>query len=450
MKWFLSLLAIAAAAHSIRAAGPEFDWAISAGGKLHDKVRGLAVDPSGNILLTGEFTGEAAFGDIQLKAAGSMDFFVAKVSPEGKFLWARSGGGSKIDRGYAVATDNQGNCVVTGHFESADAVFGTHKPQLAGDYDAFAAKYDARGELVWFQAFGGKGYDYGHGVGTDAAGNAVVTGALAGDGMLAGQPIGEQGPARMFAIKFDPAGKVAWHRVATGKGNSTGHGIAVDRAGNSFVGGAHGGPGSLAGTEFGAKPGRDILVAKIDPTGKVTWIHDGFSSDSAMAHEICADETGRVWVSGMFKGKLKTGMGEQASQGDSDLLVAALDSSGKRLWTKTAGGPKIDYGLGVATDGNGNAFLTGSFTGKVRFGDRELDSGAASDIFVAGLDPKGEILLLLQATGKATDHAYTIAHHRGYLYLSGACSGEARFGDKTLANRGSNDIFLARVRLAPR
>lgn len=449
MRRFLSMLAIAAAGQSIQAAGPEFDWAISAGGKLHDKVRGLAVDPSGNILVTGEFTGEAAFGDIQLKAAGSMDFFVAKVSPGGKFLWVRSGGGSKIDRGYAVAADGQGNCVVTGHFESPDAVFGSHKPPLAGDYDAFAAKYDARGELVWFQAFGGKGYDYGHGVGTDDAGNAVVTGALTGAGMLSGQAIGEPGPSRIFAIKFDPAGKVAWHRVATGTGNSTGHGIAVDRAGNSFVGGAHGGPGSLAGVGFGAKPGRDIFVAKLDPAGKVAWIHDGFGSDSAMAHEICADEAGRVWVSGMFNEKLKTGMGEQASQGVSDLLMAALDSSGRRLWTKTAGGPKIDYGLGVATDGKGNAFLTGSFTGKVRFGDRELDSGAASDIFVAGMGPKGDILWLLQASGKATDHAYTIAHHQGFLYLSGACSGEARFGDKTLANLGSNDIFLARVRLAP-
>ena len=87
--------------------------------------------------------------------------------------------------------------------------------------------------------------------------------------------------------------------------------------------------------------------------------------------------------------------------------------------------------------------------GKVRFGDRELDSGAASDIFVAGLDSRGEFRWLLQATGKATDHAYTIAHHQGLLYLSGACSGEARFGGKIAPHRGSNDIFVARVRIAP-
>lgn len=449
MTMFTAAALMAAMTTSAPAADPVVDWVISAGGKLHDKVRGLAVDPQGNIFLTGEFTGEAAFGDITLKAAGSMDFFVAKVSPQGKFLWVRAGGGAKIDRGYAVAADDRGNCVVTGHFESSDAVFGSHKPALAGEYDAFAARYDANGELAWFHAFGGKGYDYGHGVGMDGAGNAVVTGALAGSGTLAGQAIGESGPSRIFCAKFDPAGKVAWARVATGAGNSTGHGIAVDRAGNSYVGGAAGGEAALAGLEFCKKPGRDILVAKLDPSGKAVWIHDGFGSDSAMVHEICADETGRVWVSGMFKGKLKTGAGEVASHGDSDLLVAALDASGKRAWTRVAGGPRIDYGLGVATDGQGNAFLTGSFSGKVRFGDRELDSGPAADIFIAGLDSKGEFRWLLQPKGKATDHAYTIAHHQGLLYLSGACSGEANFGDKPITHRGSNDIFLSRVRLAP-
>ena len=49
---------------------PVFEWAISAGGTLHDKTRGIAVDPSGNILLTGEFTGTATFGEQTLTAVG--------------------------------------------------------------------------------------------------------------------------------------------------------------------------------------------------------------------------------------------------------------------------------------------------------------------------------------------------------------------------------------------
>ncbi|MFN6051757.1 MAG: hypothetical protein ACK47R_13075, partial [Planctomycetia bacterium] len=88
---------------------PEFEWVATAAGKLHDKVRCICSDPAGNIFLTGEFTGTTTFGAHVLTSAGGMDFFVAKVDPAGKFLWVKSGGGDKIDRGYGISADRDGN-----------------------------------------------------------------------------------------------------------------------------------------------------------------------------------------------------------------------------------------------------------------------------------------------------------------------------------------------------
>ncbi|MCA9117812.1 MAG: SBBP repeat-containing protein, partial [Planctomycetaceae bacterium] len=82
VAFLLALSGFAAAAHTAvadtPASPPEFEWAISAAGPEHDKTRGLAVDPDGNVLVTGEFTGTAAFGDHKRTAVGSMDFFIAK------------------------------------------------------------------------------------------------------------------------------------------------------------------------------------------------------------------------------------------------------------------------------------------------------------------------------------------------------------------------------------
>src|SRR5947209_6421048 len=108
---------------SLAAAEPEFLWASAAGGAGNDKTRCVAVDRAGNVFLTGEVTGEVKFADITRQSAGGMDCFVAKLDPDGRFLWAQLGGGGKVDRGYAVATDAAGNCYVTGHYESADAEF---------------------------------------------------------------------------------------------------------------------------------------------------------------------------------------------------------------------------------------------------------------------------------------------------------------------------------------
>jgi len=122
---------------------PQFEWVIQAGGKLHDKTRGIAVDGKGNVYLT-------------LTSNKLMDFFIAKVDPKGKFLWVRSGGGSKIDRGYAITVDDLGNSYVTGHYESTDAKFEDVSLPNSGDYDIFVAKYNSSGKMLWIKTAGGK------------------------------------------------------------------------------------------------------------------------------------------------------------------------------------------------------------------------------------------------------------------------------------------------------
>lgn len=134
------------------------------------------------------------------------------------------------------------------------------------------------------------------------------------------------------------------------------------------------------------------------------------------------------------------------------MTILAAKAIGKRLWTKTAGGAGIDYGLGVATDGRGNSFLTGSFTGRVDFDGTPHNSSPhtsnpPSDIHIVKYDRTGTLRWFQQAGSDKTDHAYTIvSDSQANLYLSGACSGAAKFGGQSISNLGSNDIFLAKLK----
>jgi outer membrane protein assembly factor BamB len=243
-------------------------------------------------------------------------------------------------------------------------------------------------------------------------------------------------------------GKLLWSRAADGKGSSSGHAVAVDRSGNCYIGGYAGGESTLGGQPIRNAAGQDILVAKFDPKGNVGWLHAGHGSSSAMIHELAADATGNVRAAGMFRKELKLADRSVAGQGEHDMLLTAFDSSGRRLWTKTAGGPGIDYGLGVALDENGDSSMTGSFTGRVEFDGVSHESrGKASDIQIVQYDRAGHLRWFVQAGGNQTDHAYTIVSDgKGSLYLSGACQGNATFGDHAIQNRGSNDIFLAKLK----
>ena len=428
---------------------PAFAWATSASGLKNEKTRCINVDAEGNVFFAGEATDEVKFGDTTAKSSGGMDFFIAKLDSKGQFLWAHMGGGSLVDRGYGVATDTAGNCYVTGHYQSTDADFSGTKLTNRGDYDVFVAKYDRAGKLAWIQTAGGKGYDYGHAIAVDGKGDVIVSGAVVGEAEFGEVKIPNEPGSHIFCAKYHADGKLVWAKAATGKAGGSGHGIAVDGQGNIYIGGLSSGSG-----QFGEKPlvtpkGSSAVVAKLSPQGDVQWITQQFGEPSCLFHEITCDKEGRVWASGMFKGQATLGGETFNTTGakDSDAFLSHFDTNGKLLWSRVGQGPAVDYGLGVATDGQGNSFLTGEFTEIFKLGGEELRSRGSTDVYVAKFDAKGTLRWITQGGGDKGDNAYTmVCDAQGNLFFGGSFGGTAKFGDATITSGGSNDLYGAKLR----
>ena len=60
--------------------------------------------------------------------------------------WNTFGGGSGYDYGNAIVTDSSGNVYATGY---SAATWGSPKRSYTGSADAFVAKYDKDGNLIW-------------------------------------------------------------------------------------------------------------------------------------------------------------------------------------------------------------------------------------------------------------------------------------------------------------
>lgn len=427
---------------------PKFAWATGMGGAKNDKTRAINVGRDGDVFLAGEATEDIKFGDTVVKGHGGMDFFLARLDPQGKPRWVRTWGGSLIDRGYGVVADAEGNAYVTGHYQSTDAEFAGKPVANRGDYDLFVAKYDREGNMVWLQTGGGKGYDYGHGIAIDSKGDVVVTGAVVGDAEFGEQKFPNDPGAHIFCAKYHPDGSLVWARVATGKTGGSGHGVAVDGQDNIYIGGLAYGTG-----QFGDKPlvtpkGASAVVAKVTAAGDVAWISQQFGEPSCLFHEITCDREGRVWASGMFKGKATLGEETFTTTGekDPDAMLCHFDKDGKLLWARVGQGPATDYGLGVATDGKGNSYLTGEFSDTFRLGGAELHSRGFTDVYVAKFDVKGGLSWITQAGGDKGDNAYTmVCDPAGNLYLGGSFGGTSKFDDAEITSVGSNDLYGAKL-----
>lgn len=442
-------LALAFAITSLHAAKPEFEWVAAGGGAKGDKTRAVAFDHEGNVFLAGETTDDGTFGSQKRTGLGGTDFFLTKVSKDGRFLWVRSLGGSLVDRGYGVATDAAGNAYVTGHHQSTDAQANGQTLPNAGDYDVFVAKYDPAGTLQWVRTAGGKGYDYGHGIVVDAKGDIIITGSLVGEAKFGDVTVNAGSTTRpVFCAKYDAAGTLKWVKTTSGKFSGSGHGLGVDAQNAIYIGGSGGGVGSIGSVPVEVAKGQAGVVLKLSSEGEGVWVATLPGVPSTAFHEITVDATGRTWCAGMFKGELNGGPVRTTGDKDNDGVLAHFSPEGKLVWSHVIQGPAVDYCLGVTTDNTGRCFVTGEFSETATFAGRALKSQGATDIYTAAFDEKGSLEWLVQTGGAKGDNAYCMAWHpSGKIIFSGACVAPATFGGQTMSSPGAAEAYGAVLQL---
>jgi hypothetical protein len=217
-----------------------FLWVRKAGGGAEDDARSIAVGPAATVYVAGFFAGNASFGSASLTSQGGTlrDMFLAQYSTDGTLVWVRQGGGTGEDEANGVATDDQGNALVTGSF-FGPAAFGTNN--LSGNgTDIFVVKYDSTGVARWARKAGGNDSIYGdagRGIASDASGNVYLTGYFSGTGNFGATNLTSSGFNEIFAAKYDPSGTLMWVRKAGGQNIDIGYSLAVSGTNRVFVGG---------------------------------------------------------------------------------------------------------------------------------------------------------------------------------------------------------------------
>ena len=148
---------------------------------------GIAVDNTGNVLVTGFFRGLVDFdpsseGVDNHSTNGYSDIFVTKLHNDGSYSWTQTIGGELNDHGWDIVTDSKGNTLLTGEFASPtvdfDPTFGVDEHSTHGDYDIFVMKLYFDGSYGWTCTYGGEDEDEGHSVVVDKTKNILLAGSF--------------------------------------------------------------------------------------------------------------------------------------------------------------------------------------------------------------------------------------------------------------------------------
>lgn len=407
----------AALALPAAASGPvSISWTAQFGTRYPDDANGLAMDPSGNLYVIGQTSGELP----GQKALGMIDCFVRRVDALGHEVWTRQFGTPERDLPKGVGLDDGGNVYVVGQ------TFGTLPGQTSGGgWDAFVRKYSPAGDELWTRQFGGGGAESAAAVRLDHAGNAYVVGGTRGT--LPGQT--SVGDWDAFLVKFDPAGNTVWSRQFGTVDEDYGMAVVLDGNGYPIVAGET--AGLLAGAATAG--GLDSFVREYDPAGNVIWTRQFGSKGDDYAVGAAVSPAGAVLVAGTTFGTLPG----QTSKGDTDAYVVAFNGKGGDLWQSQFGTSGADDAEAIAFDGAGHGFVTGRVGGDLP-GAR---SNGGTDAFLAALGPTGAVLWTRQFGGPADDYALGLAIGRGGFFMAGGTTG-ALPGQ---TNLGQRDAFLVNM-----
>src|SRR5437588_650718 len=97
------------------------------------------------------------------------------------------------------------------------------------------------------------------------------------------------------------------------------------------------------------------------------WAHSGGTNTLITGSGVAIDVKGNIYAAGSFYGKANFGGKELLSQAR-DMYLVKYDPKGNLLWSQRGGGGSDDFANALAVDNAGNAYVTGSFTGKMPIG----------------------------------------------------------------------------------
>ena len=427
-------------------------WAKNADGQ----ATGLAVDASGQAVVTGIFSGNASYGSTTLVSNDSnQSLFVAKTSAT-TWQWAAQGNVGPNTTITATATDTSGNTLVLGTF-SGIASFGTTTFSSVGRQDGFVGKRDASGNWLWVKPMGGNEYDQATGLALDASGNVLVTGSFnntATFGTTTLTSLAQYG-SQLYVAKLDAAGNWLWAKAATGPTATVeSTGVALDGSGNVLLTGAFSGTVSFGGTSLTStgQYSSQLFVAKLDAAGNWQWAKTGANTGDMQVANIKLDGSGNAFVTGAFTGTASFGSTSltTADQYTQNAFVVKLDAVGNWLWAKAASSASGVKGTRLALDGSGNVLVTGHFSGTASFGSTSLTSTGANsytyNIFLAKLDASGAWQWAKAASGTDSQQSSDLVlDNGGNILLTGFFNGMATFGSTSLTSAGGSDIFVAKA-----
>ena len=305
---------------------------------------GLALNPAGGVVVTGSTTADLSTTAV---ANGNTDTFVAKYDANGNQTWVKQLQTLNQNQAAAVSVDSSGNVYIGGQ---VTGVIGKGQTKVGGS-DAYVAKLDSKGNLVYEQQFGTTANDTVAATATASDGSLYVASVQNGHAIVSKYANGDATQAPVWQQDLGDLQNGGAIGGLTVSGNQV-YVSGTTQNANLTAGGA-------ATVANAASGGSDAFVFNLTDQGTtaaanfVSYVGTG-AQDKGGAVTVGGD--GTIYLTGSTTG---TFAGQTRNIDNvSNSFAASISATGAVNWTKQYGGlDGISSGAGIAVDTSGSSVL---------------------------------------------------------------------------------------------
>jgi hypothetical protein len=437
------------------------------GGSEQEQVQDIVLDEDGNSYTLGftqSLNNIATTGTYQGTFNAFSDVFILKHDENGNKIWGTYYGGNFYDRGFGIDYKNGYLYIAGNTFSMNMATPGVHQETVIDADEAFLAKFDTTGNIVWSTYYAGEMHDFFADVVVDQNNDIYCTGHTSSLSNIA-TPGAHQdfflGTSACFIVKFDNTGNRIWGTYY-GTANDDGRGLGIDSNNDLYVTGYTTSTNGIINTsntgvhQTTFNGGADAFIGKFSPAGTLIWgtYYGGTGND--LATDIAIDSDDSIYIAGNTTSTndiyYSSGFQSTPSSID-DNFIAKFGPDGIISWGSYFGGNEADYITKIDNHPGGGVVFTGftqSQTNIASSGAYQINHDANYDAFLGYLDKNGQREWSSYYGGADADEGRAIALREDnlHLYVSGITASlnnmTSNGAEQTIYGGGSFDVFLAK------
>lgn len=376
-------------------------------------------------------------------------------------VWTSYLGGGGFDEVRHSVVDEEGYIYTTGitSASSGIALLGAQMTYGGGNYDAFIAKYDSDGALIWCSYFGGPQSDFGNAIALDHVGNIILAGSTSSTSGIALNGLDNSyngGTYDGFVAKFSATGVLIWSSYIGGNSEDLINSIAVNENDDVIAIGTTGSQGLSAASPYQSQYGggiSDIFIQFFESDGSLRWNSYFGGSGDEVAANILFTEDQRICFAGTTSSSNNiplNGYQMQYGGGQSDGVLAQFDEEGYIIWSTYIGGNNTDELHQIALNRFNQLYVSGSSSSTNAIstsGAHQINNaGGSFDGLIARFNLQGDRIWMSYFGGEGQDKAFGVAcDELGSVYLAGITSSLNNIAYNPFQQDigGGNDLFFA-------